>query len=448
MQVHFIAIGGAAMHNLALALHQKGYKVTGSDDAIFDPSKSRLEKVGLLPKKMGWNSDRIHRDLDAVILGMHAREDNPELRKAQDLGLKVYSYPEYLYEQSKNKTRIVIGGSHGKTTITSMILNSLHDHQIDCDYMVGAQLEGFDTMVRLSDAPIIVLEGDEYLSSPIDRRPKFHLYKPQIALLSGIAWDHINVFPTFDNYLKQFEIFINKIENGGYLTYCASDESVNFISNSNPSIETEAYELPEYIIRDGKTYVLFEGKELELQIFGHHNLLNMMGALNVCKRLGLTEKQFYSSMQKFKGASRRLEKVFQRTGLIVYKDFAHSPSKVKATVTAVKQQYKDIKVIAALELHTFSSLNNEFISEYDSCMNGVDKAFVFYDQQALKHKKLDALNEHKVYDSFNRKDLRVFTDSIECCESIRKEMADDTVVLLMSSGNFAGINIPEFAASL
>lgn len=448
MQVHFIAIGGAAMHNLALALHQKGYTVTGSDDSIFNPSKSRLEKAGLLPAKMGWYTERIHDDLDAVILGMHAREDNPELKKAQDLGVKVYSYPEYLFEQSKDKTRVVIGGSHGKTTITSMILNALQDHSIDCDYMVGAQLEGFDTMVKISDAPIIVLEGDEYLSSPIDRRPKFHLYEPQIALISGVAWDHINVFPTFDIYLKQFEIFINKIKNGGYLTYCSSDESANFISNSNPSIETEGYQLPEHSIRQGKTYVLVNGEEVELKIFGAHNLLNMMGALNVCKKLGLTEAQFYDSMQKFKGASRRLEKVFERQGLIVYKDFAHSPSKVKATVAAVKEQYKDVKVIAALELHTFSSLNNEFISEYDSCMNGVDKAFVFYDQQALKHKRLEDLNQDRVYQSFNRKDLKVFTDSLECSEQIRKEVSEDTVVLLMSSGNFAGINIPDFAASL
>ena len=329
MRIHFIAIGGAAMHNLALALHEKGDVVSGSDDSIFDPSRSRLEEAGILPEKFGWFPDKIHDKLDAVILGMHAREDNPELKKAQDLGLNIFSYPEYLYERSKNKKRVVIGGSHGKTTITSMVLHVLNKENIDCDYMVGAQLDGFKTMVKLSDAPIIVLEGDEYLSSPIDRRPKFHLYKPHIALLSGIAWDHVNVFPTFENYLKQFELFIEEIQDGGYLTYCSEDESLNIISSSNPEIETEAYQLPDYEIKEGKSIISHEKGETELEIFGAHNLLNMMGALNVCKQLGLTESQFYNAMESFKGASRRLEKIFEREGLLVYKDFAHSPSKVK-----------------------------------------------------------------------------------------------------------------------
>jgi UDP-N-acetylmuramate: L-alanyl-gamma-D-glutamyl-meso-diaminopimelate ligase len=448
MKVHFIAIGGAAMHNLALALDEKGYIVTGSDDAVFDPSKSRLERAGILPEKMGWYPEKITKDVDAVILGMHAREDNPELLKAQELGLSIYSYPEYLYEQSKDKKRIVIGGSHGKTTITSMVLHVLNKEGVACDYMVGAQLDGFTTMVKLSDAPIIVLEGDEYLSSPIDRRPKFHLYKPHIALLSGIAWDHINVFPTFANYLRQFEIFIQEIEKGGYLTYCASDESLNIISSTNPEIETEGYTIPKHKIEDGKTIVEHAEGETSLEIFGAHNLLNMMGALNVCKQLGVCEGSFFKAMETFKGASRRLEKIYDREGLLVYKDFAHSPSKVKATVSAVKEQFKDKKVIAGLELHTFSSLNKAFLAEYKKTMSGVDIAYVYYDPKAVMHKKMEELPEGQVYEAFDRKDLKVFTDSNSYCDSIRNEINTDSVVLLMSSGNFGGVVLEDFAKSL
>jgi len=448
MQIHFIAIGGAAMHNLALALHEKGDVVTGSDDAIFDPSRSRLEEAGILPQEMGWFPDKIHSKLDAVILGMHAREDNPELQKAQDLGLDIFSYPEYLYEQSKNKTRVVIGGSHGKTTITSMVLHVLNVEKIDCDYMVGAQLDGFKTMVKLNDAPVIILEGDEYLSSPIDRRPKFHLYRPHIALLSGIAWDHINVFPTFENYLKQFELFIDQIQDGGYLTYCSEDESLNIISSSNPEIETEAYQLPAYEIENGKTSISHEYGVTELEIFGAHNLLNMMGALNVCKKLGVAENNFFNAMRSFKGASKRLEKIFEREGLIVYKDFAHSPSKVRATVKAVREQYINCKVITGLELHTFSSLNKSFLAEYKNTMSGVDIAYVYFDPETVARKKLEDLSEELVYESFDRKDLKVFTDSAEYCDSIRKEINAKTVVLLMSSGNFGGIVLEDFAMSL
>lgn len=448
MRVHFIAIGGAAMHNLALALHEKGDIVTGSDDAIFNPSKSRLAAAGILPKKIGWFPSQIDTDIDAVILGMHAREDNSELKKAQELGLPIYSYPEYLYEQSKNKIRVVIGGSHGKTTITSMVLNALKLNNIDCDFMVGAQLDGFSTMVRLSDAPVIVLEGDEYLSSPIDPRPKFHLYKPHIALISGIAWDHINVFPTFEEYLKQFELFIDQIQDGGYLTYCSEDESLNVISSSNSEIETEAYELPEYEIDEGKSIVTYENGKISLEIFGVHNLLNMMGALNICKQLGLTESEFFNAMESFKGASRRLENIFEREGLIVYKDFAHSPSKVRATVKAVRDQFKTHKVIAGLELHTFSSLNESFLEEYKNTMSGVDIAYVYFDPKSVAHKKLEDLSEIKVYEAFGRKDLRVFKDSSQYCEAIRAEINAKSVVLLMSSGNFGGVVIEDFAKTL
>jgi len=448
MRVHFIAIGGAAMHNLALALHEKSYLVTGSDDAIFNPSRARLEKSGICPNVMGWFPEKITSDLEAVILGMHARADNPELLKAQELGLAIYSYPEYLYEQSKNKKRIVIGGSHGKTTITSMILHVLQNLNIDCDYMVGAQLAGFTTMVKLSEAPIIVLEGDEYLSSPIDLRPKFHLYKPHIALISGIAWDHINVFPTFENYLSQFEVFINKIEDSGYLTYCSSDPELNSIAHSNSRITSDAYTLPSYTIVKGKTFIEYDGRSIPLEIFGEHNLLNMMGALNVCKQLDITEHDFFNAMSSFKGASRRLEKIYTRKGLQVFKDFAHSPSKVKATVKAVKAQFKDFNIIAALELHTFSSLNKSFLTEYKSSMDGVDTAIVYFDPKAIAHKKLENLSEDLVFECFAREDLNVLTNRDELCKKIREELSNNTIVLLMSSGNFGGLILEDFAKSL
>ena len=448
MQIHFIAIGGSAMHNLALALKNKGDKVTGSDDEIFNPSKSRLKSAGLLPEKFGWFPTKIHEGLDAIILGMHAREDNPELLKAQSLGLNIYSYPEYLFEQSKDKVRIVIGGSHGKTTITSMILHVLQMVSIDCDDMVGAQLEGFDTMVKITDAPIIVLEGDEYLSSPIDLRPKFHLYKPHIALLSGIAWDHINVFPSFEFYLKQFEIFIDKIESGGYLTYCSDDESLNIISSTNPEIETEPYQLPEFTIEDGKTFLHFRKEKIELEIFGAHNLLNMMGALNICRKLGVEESKFFDAIYSFKGASHRLEKIAQREGLIVYKDFAHSPSKVQATVKAICQQYVESKIIAVLELHTFSSLSHDFLSEYKNTMNGPDISCVYYNPKTLIHKNISYFSEELVFDSFQRKDLRVYTDNHLCFSTVQSELSLKTVVLFMSSGDFGGLILEDFSQNL
>jgi UDP-N-acetylmuramate: L-alanyl-gamma-D-glutamyl-meso-diaminopimelate ligase len=448
MQIHFIAIGGSAMHNLALALKNKGDLVTGSDDEIFNPSKSRLKSAGLLPEKFGWFPTKIHEGLDAIILGMHARDDNSELLKAQSLGLNIYSYPEYLFEQSKDKVRIVIGGSHGKTTITSMILHVLQMVSIDCDYMVGAQLEGFDTMVKITDAPIIVLEGDEYLSSPIDLRPKFHLYKPHIALLSGIAWDHINVFPSFEFYLKQFEIFIGKIESGGYLTYCSDDESLNIISSTNPEIETEPYQLPEFTIEDGKTFLHFRKEKIELEIFGAHNLLNMMGALNICRKLGVEESKFFDAIYSFKGASHRLEKIAQRDGLIVYKDFAHSPSKVQATVKAICQQYVESKIIAVLELHTFSSLSHDFLSEYKNSMNGPDISCVYYNPKTLIHKNISDFSEELVFDSFQRKDLRVYTDNHLCFSSVQSELSLKTVVLFMSSGDFGGLILEDLSQNL
>ncbi|PKP44042.1 MAG: peptidoglycan synthetase, partial [Bacteroidetes bacterium HGW-Bacteroidetes-12] len=347
MRVHFIAIGGSAMHNLAIALHKKGYQVTGSDDEIFEPSKNRIASYGLLPEKFGWDENRITADIDAVILGMHARIDNPELLKAQELGLTIYSYPEYIYEQSKNKIRVVIGGSHGKTSITAMVLHVLENSNFDFDYMVGAQLEGFDTMVKITDAPIIILEGDEYLSSPIDRRPKFHLYKPHIALISGIAWDHINVFPTFENYIEQFDIFINQIEPNGYLTYCENDVILKALVLKNSSlIKKVGYSTPSNYIENGTTFLKTEYENISLMVFGDHNLQNINGAKLICNQLGVDDSDFFKSITTFKGAAKRLELIAKNETTAVYKDFAHSPSKLKATTKAVKQQYPDRKVVA------------------------------------------------------------------------------------------------------
>jgi len=450
MRVHFIAIGGSAMHNLAIALHKKGYQVTGSDDEIFEPSKGRIAKHGLLPKEFGWFPDKISSELDAIILGMHARIDNPELLKAQELGLKVYSYPEYIYEQAKDKIRVVIGGSHGKTSITSMVLHVLEKCNKKFDYMVGAQLEGFDTMVQLTDAPIIVLEGDEYLSSPIDRRPKFHLYHPNIALISGIAWDHINVFPTFENYVEQFATFITLIEKDGVLIYCKADPEVNKIAltTSNPDIDRIAYQTPENKIENGVTSLLVEGNEIPLEIFGDHNLQNLNGARLICNQLKVTDEQFYEAIQDFKGASKRLELIARNQKTTVYKDFAHSPSKLKATTQAVKKQYPNRKLIACMELHTFSSLNKEFLKEYENSMANADEAYVYYSDATLAHKKLAAITPEEVKAAFASDNVVIYNNSDELFGMLKEKSWDDKVLLLMSSGNFDGVNLNEFGKGL
>lgn len=450
MKVHFIAIGGSAMHNLAIALHKKGFEVTGSDDEIFEPSKGRIAKYGLLPKEFGWYPEKISDDLDAIILGMHARIDNPELLRAQELGLKVYSYPEYIYEQSKDKVRVVIGGSHGKTSITSMVLHVLEKCNKKFDYMVGAQLEGFDTMVKLTDAKIIILEGDEYLSSPIDRRPKFHLYHPNIALISGIAWDHINVFPTFENYVEQFSTFISLIKKEGVLIYCKADEEVNKIAltTSNPDIDRVAYQTPENVIENGVTSLVIEGNKIPLQIFGDHNLQNLNGARLICGQLKISEAQFYEAIQDFKGASKRLELIAKDETTAVYKDFAHSPSKLKATTQAVKKQYPNRKLIACMELHTFSSLNAEFLKEYKNSMSTADEAYVYYSEQTLVHKKLAAISPEEVKAAFASDNVTIYNDSDELFLMLQAKDWNNSVLLLMSSGNFDGKNLNQFGKKL
>ncbi len=445
MRTHFIAIGGAAMHNLALALHNKGYQVTGSDDAIFEPSKSRLEKKGLLPAEMGWFPEKITEGIEAIILGMHAKADNPELLKAQELGLKIYSYPEFLYEQSKNKTRVVVGGSHGKTTITSMILHVMHYHNIEVDYMVGAQLEGFDTMVHLThENDFIVLEGDEYLSSPIDRRPKFHLYQPNIALLSGIAWDHINVFPTFDNYVEQFEIFVNQITKGGILVYNEEDATVKKVALEaiNP-IRKIPYTTPTYTVENGTTLLDTPEGPMPIEVFGAHNLNNLAGAKWICQNMGVDEADFYEAIASFKGASKRLEKIAEGKGKVAYKDFAHSPSKVSATTKAVKNQYPDRTLIACLELHTYSSLNAEFLKEYQGALDAADVAVVFYSPDAVKIKQLEEVTYEQIAQSFQREDLIIYTNPADFKNFLFSQDFDNSALLLMSSGNYGGLNFEE-----
>ena len=445
MNVHFIAIGGSAMHNLAIALHNKGYQVTGSDDEIYEPSKSRLKQKGLLPENFGWFPEKINSAIDSVVLGMHAKADNPELLRAQELGLKIYSYPEFLYEQSKNKTRVVIGGSHGKTTITSMILHVMHYHDIDVDYMVGAQLEGFDVMVKLTDDnDFIVLEGDEYLSSPIDRRPKFHLYQPNIALLSGIAWDHINVFPTFEGYVEQFSIFVDSIVKGGSITYNDEDLEVKrVVEASENTIRKLPYHTPAYTIENGQTLLETPEGPLPIEVFGRHNLNNLAGAKWICQHMGVDEDDFYEAIASFKGASKRLEKLAESKNSIAFKDFAHSPSKVRASTNAVKEQFPERTVVACMELHTFSSLNADFLKEYKGTLDAADVAVVFYSPHAVEIKKLKEITEAQIAKAFERDDLIIYTNPEDFKNFLFSQNFENKALLLMSSGTYGGLNFDE-----
>ena len=438
------------MHNLALALHDKGYRITGSDDVIFEPSRSRLQKAGLLPDAIGWFSDRIHTDLDGVILGMHAKADNPELVRARELGIPVYSYPEFLYEQSKHKTRVVIGGSHGKTTITSMILHVMNYWDKPVDFMVGAQLEGFDRMVHLTDEnEFILLEGDEYLSSALDRRPKFHLYHPNIALLSGIAWDHINVFPTFDSYREQFRIFLESIVPGGSITYNAEDEQVRrLVESLEAPVRKFPYRTPKYLVADGQTLLETPEGNLPLQVFGHHNLNNLAGAKWICQQMGIDEADFYEAMASFKGASKRLELLGRGGNSRIFKDFAHSPSKVEATTRAVREQYPGHRLVACLELHTYSSLNSDFLKEYRDSLDAADQAMVFYIPESLDIKKLDPLEPSDIKSAFGREDLKVFNETSALQQFLQTIPMEDTVLLLMSSGNYGGLDLDDLIARL
>jgi len=445
MKVHFIAIGGSVMHQLAIALSRKGYEVTGSDDEIFEPALTNLQKEGLSPASMGWEPIRIHAGLDAVILGMHARGDNPELQRALELSLPIYSFPEYIYQESRDKKRVVVGGSHGKTTTTAMIMNALAAAGEDFDYLVGARLEGFSQSVNITHAPVIVCEGDEYPASTLEKRPKFHFLHPHIAVLTGIAWDHINVFPTFDNYLEQFRIFIGMIEPGGTLIYNHTDPVLKKLVEEHPSpVRKLGYGIPGYRIENGITLATLEGQSGPLKVFGEHNLLNFHAAFLVAKELGMDTGSFLRGMASFSGAAKRLELIEKKEGVNVYRDFAHAPSKVKATIQAVKTQFPDRELIAVLELHTYSSLNEQFLSEYRGAMGLADRAAVFYSRHALELKRLPLLPTEKVAAGFAKPGLAVLTEKEELRDWLMQQSYKNVNLLLMSSGNFDGLTIRDF----
>lgn len=449
MRIHLIAIGGAVMHNLAIALHLNDHFVTGSDDEIYEPAKSRLAKYGLLPEATGWFPEKLTNDIDLVILGMHAREDNPELKTAREKGLRIMSFPEFIYDHSKHKKRIVIAGSHGKTTLTSMIMHVLKDLGYDFDYLVGAQLEGFDTMVRLSEAPIMVIEGDEYLSSPVDRRPKFMHYDPHILLISGIAWDHMNVFPTKENYNQQFEQLLQSVSEETYVIYYEGDELLSQLVKDNISgSKYISYKSLKYNILNESIQVLFQDKSYEMKIFGRHNFENMNGARIVSELLGVKGEDFLQSMCLFKGASKRLEYLYKDENTIVIKDFAHAPSKVRATTYAVKESFPGKELIAVLELHTFSSLNRDFHKEFENTLEAAQYGFVYYSNHTLNMKKLPYFSPEELQQSFKSANIRVFTAIDELWEAVSRLKDRGNVYLLMSSGTFDGTDLMRKAIEL
>jgi len=443
MRIHFISIGGSVMHQLAIALKHKGYCITGSDDEVFEPAAGNLKKEGILPENIGWFPEKITPDIDAIILGMHAKQDNPELKKAIELGLKIYSFPEYIYQESINKTRVAIGGSHGKTSTTAMIMHVLQNAHVDFDYLVGARLKGFEQSVKITDAPIIICEADEYPASTIEKRPKFHFLFPHIAVITGIAWDHINVFPTFDFYLEQFAIFIHKIEKNGVLIFNETDEVLNKLIKENyrDDVRYIPYHLPTYFIENGITSVKIGEEKTTLNVFGNHNLLNLQAAYHVCKELKMDDVTFAKAISNFAGAARRLELIAQENNRNVYRDFAHAPSKVTASINAVKQQFSGRKLVAVLELHTFSSLNAEFMNQYKGAMDKADEAIVFYSNHALELKRMKPLDPKSVMNGFQKQNLKVITARKELEETLAKEDINHCNFLFMSSGNYDGMDI-------
>ncbi len=443
IKIHFIAIGGSVMHQLAIALHKKGYQITGSDDEIFEPALSQLQRYGLLPEQMGWFPEKLDDSISSVILGMHAKEDNRELIKAKELNLPIYSFPEYIFEESRTKTRIVVGGSHGKTTVTAMIMHVFKESGKPFDYLVGAKLKGFEQSVNITDAPVIICEGDEYPASTLEKRPKFHFLYPHIAIITGIAWDHINVFPTFDFYLQQFIIFINKIERGGTLIYNETDEVLTKLVNNNrrEDIQYQPYRIPAYRIENGITHILIDGYTSSLQVFGNHNLLNIQAACLACQTYGIQTSIFMKAIASFPGAAKRLEVIATYSSATIFRDFAHAPSKVKATLNAVKQQFPHRKLYAVLELHTYSSLNKNFLYQYENALHDADKAVVFYSQHALQLKRLPLLEESDIKTGFGRDDLQVISDKNELQKWLEAQDYYNTNLLLMSSGNYNGLNL-------
>jgi UDP-N-acetylmuramate: L-alanyl-gamma-D-glutamyl-meso-diaminopimelate ligase len=450
MKVHFISIGGSVMHQLAIALKHKNYTVTGSDDEIFEPAKTNLRNEGLLPLKEGWQPELITNNLDAIILGMHAKEDNPELLKAKELGLKMYSFPEYIFQESLNKKRIVVGGSHGKTTTTSMLMHVLKNVETEFDFLAGAILKDFKQSVKITNAPLIVCEGDEYPASVLEKRPKFHFLFPHIAILTGIAWDHINVFPTFAMYKEQFVIFINKIEKNGILIYNENDPVLNnlVIENKRSDIRYQPYNIPNHTINNGTTYLTIDGISTALNVFGNHNLQNIYAAYFACKEIGISTNKFMQAIASFTGASKRLELIASNNTIQVYRDFAHAPSKAIATIEAVKAQYPSKKLIAIFELHTFSSLNKDFMKEYIHSMDKADIAVVYYSSHALELKRMPPLSKETIKEGFNKPGLIVINNKADLQNFIEQQDFENSTVLFMSSGNYDGFDIAEFAKKI
>lgn len=443
-RIHFIAIGGAVMHQLALALHRQGYHVSGSDDEINDPAKTNLAQAGLLPEAPGWFPEKITGDLDAVVLGMHAKAGNPELERAQELGLPVYSFPQYVYEVSKNKKRVVIAGSHGKTTITSMIMHVLREQGLTFDYLVGAKVQGFDQSVQLSDAPLIILEGDEYPASVVEKRPKIFFYHPHLSVLSGIAWDHINVFPTYENYRSQFEQYLEGIEKDSVVFYNNEDPEVQYVVRGSAGhLRAIPYNMPAFHYEDGEAVLDTAQGPVKVSVFGRHNLLNMQAALGICRELGVSEEAFFRSIASFTGAARRLEKLLQQDGLVAYRDFAHAPSKLKATLDAVREAYPNHELVACFELHTYSSLSEAFLKEYAHSMDAADKAIVYFSHHALALKGLPGLSTAQVQQHFQRDDLHVADDTGTLTGQVQqalKHTGKPVCLLLMSSGTFDNLD--------
>ena len=438
------------MHSLAIALKNNGHEVTGSDDAIFDPSLTQLQKAEICPEQMGWYPDKINKELDAVIIGMHAKKDNLELLAAQNMGLPLFSYPEFIAQYSRNKTRVVIGGSHGKTTISAMVLHVLNYHRKSVDYVIGAQLEGFENSVFLSESnDFIILEGDEYLSSPIDPRPKFHHYKPQIALISGIAWDHVNVFKTETNYNLQFEIFIESITAGGVLVFNEDDDTLRKLAgDTQNTIRKEPYSILDHSISEGVTYLETDEGPIPLSVFGNHNLSNLSGAKWICQLMGVDEDDFFQAISTFKGASKRLELLSKGKASYLFKDFAHAPSKVKATTIAVKEQFPDFKLVACLELHTYSSLDPSFIVHYRNSLEKADLPIVFYDPEALRIKNRPPISPEEIVVAFDQPKLRVFIEPQKLKDYLLELDYHQKVLLMMSSGNYGGLDWESLIAKL
>lgn len=432
------------MHQLAIALQKKGYNITGSDDEINDPAKSNLAAAGILPAAHGWYPEKITKDLNAIVLGMHAKGDNPELLKAKELGIPIYSFPQYMYEVSKNKKRVVVAGSHGKTTITSMIMHILKEQGVDFDYMVGAKVAGFDSSVKLSEAPIIVLEGDEYPASVEEKKPKIFFYHPHISVLSGIAWDHINVFPTYEIYLAQFETYLKGMEPGASLYYNSEDGEVNkVVATSAQQLKAVPYRMPAFHYENGDAVLDTEEGPVKVSVFGRHNLLNMEAAVAVCMELGIAKADCYKAIASFSGAAKRLEKILEAPGLVAYRDFAHAPSKLKATLDAVREAYPDRELIACFELHTYSSLNEQFLSEYGHSMDSADKAIVHFSHHSIELKGLPNLDTATVKKYFAREDLAVTDDKTKlesAVHALLTESQKPVCLLLMSSGTFDGID--------